>query len=689
MFDIVTGWMPRLASAIVPTASDRDGWLVDSQEDAAFVEPTLKVRHGDPFNARVLIVAAPGAVGKSTFARSISAQANAVLVDLAQTEPLGGNFFVGGIANAFGYQTLAEIASGQIALVIDALDEAQLRSGTEGFAAGLEDLSKIVQSPSALPATLLGRATAAEEAWLILEEAGLSPCLLEIEYFDDKQSAEFIRRRLPVIANSREATRAAFAKHGEKFVELAFATRKKLTSTPGGDEQRFAGYAPVLDAICTYALDESDLNPATRLANVGAENPVNLISQISSSILEREQVKFTQQIDTPPADIDIFALYTPDEQRGRLAAILFGSEIPAGPSISDSTFRQTYDSMVSEFMPQHPFLHPSGGPSNAAFAAILLVWAIMTKRGASAARRALMGTPTLGSGLFFEIYAAWLKQSEAASLALEDVGFLYNSFASQAAQGERPSLDVSAEPGDTTAEIEFEMTPSASSGNSEGRTYGPYTSAIDGMIEFRGAVGGLRVVAPLTVVIGDGRTANITAPIEVDVDALEIDARELRVFRATASDDSTFVQVTLAASDAAVSRVERILLHGVQLHVTFPNARVHPWAEYAVEAQAAPNPRIASLRRRARKILTSFRSHSKGALVRLAAKIEHSRMMKEGEDGPKLLQKLIADEILTTFDVGKFYVLHPDKLAQHFYMDYQSIHMQKWSDKSNDYFSSI
>jgi hypothetical protein len=512
---------------------------------------------------------------------------------------------------------------------------------------------------------------------------------MEIEYFDEHQSTEFIRRRLPVLANIRAATRAAFSKHGNNFIELALATRRKLTSTPGGDEQRFAGYAPVLDAICTYALDESDLNPTSRLANLAAESAVSLIAQISTSILEREQLKLTNQIVAPPPGNDISLLYTPDEQRGRLAAILFGSDAPSGPSISDPAFKQTYDRMITEFMPQHPFLHPSGGPSNAAFAAVLLVWAITTGRTASAARRTLAANPTLGSGLFFEIYTSWLAQSATNSLALEDIGFLYNSFSSQSAQGERPSLDVSADAGDETVEIEFEMAPQVYTPINTGRVYGPYTSAIDGIIEFRGAVGGLRIVAPLSLVIGDGRTANITAPIEVDVDALEIDARELRVFRATASDDVAFGQVTLAASDAAVARLERILLHGAQLSVTFPGARAHPWAEYAVSAQAAPNPRIAFLRRRARKILTSFRSHSKGDLVRLAAKIEHARMMKEGEGGPKLLQKLVEDGILTTFDAGKFYVLHPDQLARYFNMDYQSIHLQKWSEESDAYFSLI
>ena len=689
MFDIKTGWMVRLGSAILPQTSKRAGWLVDSRVDQAFVEPTLRLLQGDPVTARILVIAAPGAVGKSTYARSIGASANAVLVDLAQTEPLGGNFFVGGIANAFGYEALAEVANGRIGLVVDALDEAQLGSGREGFSAGLLDLCKIVQSSSALPATLLGRAAAAEEAWLILDEAGLDPCLLQIDYFDEEQSKQFIRCRLPVIADTRDTMRTAFAKHKEKFVEFALATREKLISTPGGDEQRFAGYAPVLDAICTYALGEDELNPSMRLSNLAAKTAISLIVQIATSILEREQVKLTGQIESPPASIDLSSLYTPNEQLHRIAAMVLSSGVAAVPAIPDPAFRQIYEGMVTKFIPQHPFLDPRGGPSNAAFAAYLLIWAITTGSAKLDARRMLASNATLGSGLFFEMYMNWLGRSAKNMLALEDVGSLYSSFASQATQGERPTLDVNAEPGDAIAEIEFEMTPGADTSVEVGRSYGPYTSAIDGILEFKGLVGGLRIVAPVSIIIGDGRTASITTPVEIDVEVLEIDARELRVFRSTASDDPGLRQVTLAALDASVGRVERIFLHGAQLEVAFPGARAHPWADYVVDMPPAPNPRIASLRRRVRKVLTSFRSHSKGALVRLGAKIEHARMMKEGQDGPRLLQRLRDDGILTTFDAGKFYVLHPDKLAQHFNMDYQALHLQRWTDEADAYLSSI
>jgi hypothetical protein len=68
------------------TAQVGEGRLVDrSLRWPAFVEPALRTIQGDPFAARAIVVAAPGAVGKSTFARTLGAVTSSVLVDLART----------------------------------------------------------------------------------------------------------------------------------------------------------------------------------------------------------------------------------------------------------------------------------------------------------------------------------------------------------------------------------------------------------------------------------------------------------------------------------------------------------------------------------------------------------------------------------------------------------------------------
>ena len=691
MFSIEEGWGARFYGAVVPARSEMPGWLVDGSADPAFVEPTLKVVQGDPWTARVIVIAAPGAVGKSTLARAIREKTGAVLVDLAQTEPLGGNFFVGGIANAFGHQALVDASEGRIALVVDALDEAQLRSGDEGFSAGLNDLCKIVQHTSALPTALLGRAAAAEEAWLVLSEVGIDACLLEIEFFEEEQAVNYLSRRLPALAETKEATKLAFARHGPKFIELAIATREKLIGTSGGQEARFAGYAPVLDAICAYALDEHELNPSARLAEAAAEGPISLVKRIASSILEREHSKLVGQIDAFPPGVDASTLYTPKEQLGIIAATLFGDAPPPAPQIPDANFRQVYDRMVAEFAPQHPFLSARGEASSAAFAAYVLVWAITSGAAVSAARRTLVAQPTIGAGLYFEMYMNWLA-SETVGLKeidLADVGPLYASFSSQAMRGEVPTLEISGEPDAKIVDVTFEMIPPSSHPDDESRVYGPYQGQTDGIMEFRGLIGGLNIVAPVSVIIGDGHGVSIIAPVQIEADVLEIDGRDMRVFKsAMAATKPIGDQVLLVAVDASVGSVERILLHGASLSVTFPGSHAYPWADYSLDPQPAPDERIASLRRRARRILTSFRSHSKGALVRLAAKIEHTRMMKEGPEGPALLERLKADGILTSFDAGKFYELHPDRLAAAFNMDYQALQQQRWTQEADAYLSA-
>lgn len=43
--------------------------------------------------------------------------------------------------------------------------------------------------------------------------------------------------------------------------------------------------------------------------------------------------------------------------------------------------------------------------------------------------------------------------------------------------------------------------------------------------------------------------------------------------------------------------------------------------------------------------------------------------------------------LLTSFGAGKFYELHPDKLAAAFNMDYQSIQQQRWTCEADAYLS--
>jgi hypothetical protein len=330
---------------------------------------------GDPETAKILVVAAPGAVGKSSFARHLGQTVNFAIVDLPQTSPLGGNFFKGGLANAFGLDALSAAAAGSIGLIVDALDEAQLRAGPQGYEAGLRDLATVAASNAGLPCVVFGRALAAEDAYLLLLAAGFSVCLFQIEFFDEARAAQYLLSKLPIVARRNASVQTAFRTHQQAFNNLAAETRKRLTAVQGGSEPRFAGYAPVLDAICEFTLESEVINPQARLANLGSTSQIELIRDITSSILDREQKKlvaqFIEQHPDVPEDVTS-GLYCPEEQRRRVASVLFGSPTPKPPVLSDSTLQTAYIDMVAQFAPQHPFLSGSSGAANLVFAGRLI-----------------------------------------------------------------------------------------------------------------------------------------------------------------------------------------------------------------------------------------------------------------------------------------------------------------------------
>jgi len=695
MFDLAGGWRKRMAGAVLPGSSEKAGWSVAHSVEAAFVEPVMHTIEGSPLTARTIVVAAPGAVGKSTFARILAAETSSVLVDLSRTEQLGGNFFIGGIANAFGVSALKDAQEGRLGLVIDALDEAQLRAGGEGFANGLSDLSQIIRHGGALPAVLFGRSAAAEEAWLVLKEADLDPCLLEIEFFDEPRAVEYIEKKLRVIAGRRPKSMAAYDRHTEAFLDLAIATRAKLIETPGGDDPRFAGYAPVLDAVCSYAMESESLNPQARIAQLSANSPVDLIAKIAEAILKREQGKLVDQLreEVSLEGVDTSILYAPEEQLGRLASALIDAPAPAGSTIERPEVKRAYDRMIADFAPTHPFRDARSGFSNAAFAAYVLVWAL---RGAAqeAARTALISRPGLGSGLFFELYMLSLNEALGADgkkgrleLDLADVGPLFAAFMSQAGQREEASLDITGEDDDVVVEIAFDIDSVATIEGS--RHYGPFLAPASGVLALRGPVANVRVSAPISLVLGDGSAVNVTAPVDIDVELLQVDGREVRIFKSVVNSTPELQQVTLIAREAVVDRVETVIVLGGKLSVSFPSARRHPWNEYAVVLPVAPSRQVETLRRRLRRVLTAFQRRGHRGLVRLAAKIDDERMMKRDELGPRLIRKLREDGILTTFDAGKYYALHPEELGPALNMDYQALQQQRWSRTSDAYLERL
>jgi hypothetical protein len=696
MLDIKTFWEPRLAGANTMAASKLSGWYSGVKAVPGFVEPTLTIVEGDPAAARLLIIAAPGAVGKSSYAKALAAATNSVVVDLALTSPLGGNFFNGGLANAFGPKALSDAADGKIALVVDALDEAQMRAGLQGYEAGLLDLAGITHTPSALPTVLLGRALAAEDAYLLLTANGHNACLLKVEFFTDNQASQYLRNKLPIVAARSQQVESAFQNHHQVFRDLAEQARAKLIAVAGYEKTRFAGYAPVLDAICEFALEDGGLNPQAKIAKLTATSQIELIDGITISILEREQGKLQNQFRekySDASDLTLSTLYTVEEQLQHVAFNLFGGTAPPCPELPNEAYYTTYQEMVQRFAPQHPFVLANGVASNPVFAAYVVAWALKKSGQADLVRRAVLAKPNLMSGIFFELYDRQLQTEQDANMPLADVGILYQALNSQIIPGQRVQLEISdqGDDGAPAIEVNFEILERIDPNTREaasGRTWGPYSTTPDTILELHSPFSNVHVDAPITVQLGDGIIQQIGAPTELSVENLMVSAKQVLVHSSGPDAPKELQSVALFATEMDCDGVQTVTVRDAALSVSWPGAKAYPWNSYVVEVPSAADEDVTFMRRRLRRILTAFRSHSKGALVRLAAKIDHNRMTKDAR-GVALVDKLIEDKILVPFDAGKFYQLDPNVMGKILGVGYHDLAQSRFTPESDSYLTDV
>ena len=455
----------------------------------------------------------------------------------------------------------------------------------------------------------------------------------------------------------------------------------------------------MLDAICEFTLESEVINPQARLANLGSTSQIELIRDITSSILDREQKKlvaqFIEQHPDVPEDVTS-GLYCPEEQRRRVASVLFGSPTPKPPVLSDSTLQTAYIDMVAQFAPQHPFLSGSSGAANLVFAGYVVVWALTQGDGADIAdiadiaRKAIRAKPWLVSSVLFELYVKWLSTDTARLLPLTDVGILYQALSSQVATGQRASLEITAEVDEKTLAVQFEILERADPSTgvaTQGHTWGPFPSSTESILELRSPFSNVFIDAPIWVQLGDDINQQIGAPTEITAAQLTVSAKQILVHQASGDTVPERQTVSLVAEDADCSAVQNVVVKDAVLAVSWPGAKVHPWISYVAEAPVAP-PDIDFMRRRLRRILTAFRSHSKGSLVRLAAKIDHSRMTKDTR-GVALVNRLIDDNILRTFEAGKFYVLDPDRMGLLLGVDYQGLNQLRFTEKCDAYLGPV
>lgn len=689
-----------------------------------FVPPKLSPRRDvdTPQFPRVLVVSAPGAVGKSTLARQLSHTATAPYWDLAQYGPVGQGTMGGAFLATFGFTGMASVqsalTSGQLAIVIDALDEARVKVNESAFEAFVRDIAATARTAPGVSFVVLGRNQIAETTWLILTDSAVDVGFYVIEPFDREEAVEYVDRRVTRLdQNAAQRVRT----HAEPYraardllldgLEQAIAGSQPNAAS-SAEARDFVGYAPVLDAVSVLLAGETNLGQLrARLASeadggVGSgqvDRPVALLRTVVNHILEREHgTKLVanikpalQAVASQSGWANWNQLYTVEEQCERLVAHLLGTRYRPSTMLPVQVANQ-YEQQIASFLPEHPFLREG----NSVFVSFLFARAVLRGTQTSAVEAYLSGKEYRPSRLFADFYFLETRQAEDSPISLppQHVGLLYDALL--AGESDRLAVRTTIEgaieddgaptsPG-TIVEGEFEIvdltTLDAEEPRVSSRLFEMAVTQSD-TLRFRRYLRDAIVVAPCVVELGSatdefeiGPAVNIRAgTIRLSASKIIAGGRTKNRRLGEEHDDS----VVLEADHLESSVIERPVAH-VTLSVSWPGCDAFPWSAHATEPGVTfrHDPRLHDAYRRFRRILMTLRSHSKGSLARVKHKIDHARVL-QGAVGEQLLRQLVGDGILVLR--GNFYHLDPKRADTLTEMSWMELRRGRSSDRLQTY----
>lgn len=411
--------------------------FIATPTDFKYVQPTYQYAD-EAFirQSRYLVIAAPGAVGKSAFGLHLAQTKNAMLWDLARLR-LGSNTFIGSVLQAIGATNLADflssIDSGETTLVFDAFDEAELHSGWIGIQEFLKEIVSYTKNAKPASVVFLARRETAELLELILSDLIPTSARLAkagIGFFSREGAADFVLSQISRLKGFDYLSRNEIVL--QQKTQEAFAMPVVGDDGASGSDgwrspehERFFGYAPVLQTIAKL-LAESE-NPYTVSFDRSRTGYAEVVGEILDMIQKREAEKFITAANHRFASEKGFSLndiYSPEDQRLRLFGFLNNdqSEAYALSSTLKPHIASELGEMIRNFLPQHPFLDGNtlAGP---AFRDYLLARGLTSERMRFAAQLWIdtcrpLYTPILAS-LYQNISGGWANA--------EDVELLYES----------------------------------------------------------------------------------------------------------------------------------------------------------------------------------------------------------------------------------------------------------------------
>lgn len=666
-FTIDDFWSQKMPAYSHVTHNALKGWYVHPDSLATFIEAPLTLSQNfgtssDPLTSSILLVSAPGAVGKSTLARQVASKTNAIYIDLAEAEPVGGYSLSGGLLKA---NVIDAWRTNNVTVLIDGLDEARLKVTQEGFQAFIADIVQITENRK-IPTILFGRTGAIQDTWVMLSEYNMDAPVLEIGYYPPEVAINFSQSLLESIKPHDPHLKTRY----EAIETLLELLRNETTS----DGDRFAGYAPVLRTVTLHVASEG--NPSTLISQARrGDRPVTLAS-IIDAILAREQQKLQNIIFEDPSLPE--RLYTKTEQLNRLIELIY--RVPIAHPLPEMSPKdtQTYSEALKTWVPEHPFLGGGLTAASAVFDAVLSAAALHNHNTSEAGLTKELARGAAANPFLAEFYFG--PQSRA--LPAEHIGVIYASLRARLSLGDTASLTVEGEEHDDELErLRAEVEISIARYGEEQPQLLRYNSDQVGTIRLGSHVEDVEITAPnATIEIGGTKEITLIAPISIQCNHIDLKTERL-ILESPPESNQEIIFLEANTANTTTITSPPLLNAGVKFSVAWSNSTTYPWTIFSTSPTDVQDPRTDEALRRFRKFIISFRSHSKGSLKRFAAKIEHERMTKG--TGRAILDHLIRTGVVSTD--GRMYTLHADVLSEMTNASYSSCMSRNFPQKAIEF----
>ncbi len=428
-------------------------------EEPFYIAPTFNDVKTDmklsTLGPKFALFSAPGATGKSSLAKYIAHRFGALYWNLAKMN-IGTNSFAGSILSAVGAANYSsfinDLNSGEVLLVIDAFDEAEIVSGRKMINSFLTDISNSLTDHNFPTVFLLARTETSQYIASFFAEQSIPIRHYEIGFFNETAAKEFVIKSV--------VGKDAPTQPDKECVDAYYDVVKNNITEK--ECESFLGYAPVLEAIATSIKDKA--NRKKLLSELTTQKDcVSIIMSIMEDLLRREQeqkvgVAFKAKcVENHPEFTDWDKVYSAEEQLVRVIYyILFKDTKYSNYTISELPHQliDDYQAMLDSFLPQHPFVRRSvdevyssrdtdfTGP---AFRDFTLAKIILNAEYADLADMYFEESQSQSyfpSQIFFDCYTS----ISGSVIQPKHISYVYDSYKAKATAYERPYFECSETP---------------------------------------------------------------------------------------------------------------------------------------------------------------------------------------------------------------------------------------------------